>query len=208
MRVVDTQASKRTKERGGTGEGIHSRPKPLPETNVAPDVAETNNLASLRRTPSELRRYLKWTKDVMTEYGSVTQYILVHRLPKSWGQPPFTPASPLPFEDAADYRTLPNDWPYALEPGITHLVVWSRTPIPTDPETGDMTAESRARVAMFVNRYFVDALGSGGADKVVWFKNWVSLQSVPSLEHVHVLVRDVGDDMLELWTGERLRRKD
>jgi len=82
-------------------------------------------------------------------------------------------------------------------------VVWSRTPIPTDPETGDMTAESRKTVADFVKRYFVDTIGADGEDRVLWFKNWVALQSVRALEHIHVLVRDVESALLQEWAAER-----
>jgi hypothetical protein len=35
----------------------------------------------------------------------------------------------------------------------------------------------------------------------MWFKNWKSLQSVPGMEHVHVLVRDVPEDIIAEWTG-------
>lgn len=165
--------------------------------------AATNDLSVLKRKPSDLRRYMEWTADIKAQYGSVSRYILVNRLPRSWGQPPFTPESRIPFEHPADYKVLLNDWPYGLEPEITHIVVWSRTPIPTDPDTGDMTPESRARVRDFVARYFVHALGPGGEKQVLWFKNWVALQSVRSLEHFHVLVRNVGEATLERWTGER-----
>ncbi|KAM4055263.1 hypothetical protein HRG_006059 [Hirsutella rhossiliensis] len=169
-------------------------------------IIETNNLSVLKRKPSDLRRYIKWTADIKAQYGSMSQYILANRLPQSWGQPPFTPSSQVPFASPADYKVLLNDWPYGLDPEITHIVVWSRTPIPTDPETGDMTPESRALVQNFVKMYFVDALGPGGGKQVLWFKNWVALQSVRSLEHFHILVRDVGDDTLERWTGERRGR--
>lgn len=100
-----------------------------------------------------------------------------------------------------------NDWPYALEPGITHIIVWTRTPIATDTDKGDLIPESRALIDAFVKKYFVDALGPGGEDNVLWFKNWVALQSVRSLEHFHVMVRNVDDDMLERWTGERPVKK-
>ncbi|KAH6604222.1 hypothetical protein Trco_007668 [Trichoderma cornu-damae] len=171
-------------------------------------IVDTNDLSILKRKPSDLRRYIAWTAETKARYGSMTEYILQHRLPQAWGLPPFTPESPVPFGATSDYKVLLNDWPYGLEPGITHIVVWSRTPIPTDPETGDLTAESRARVESFVKTYFVDALGSGGEQKVLWFKNWVALQSVRTLEHFHVLVRDVDDDVLQRWTGERPRRSE
>ena len=145
---------------------------------------------------------MKWTAETKASYGSLTNYLLVHRLPKAWGAPPFTPESPIPFAAASDYRVLLNDWPYGLTPDVTHLVVWTRTLIPTDDETGDMTAESREVVGNFVHRFFVDRLGPGGADRVLWFKNWVALQSVRSLEHIHVLVKDVDRAVLDEWTRE------
>ncbi|KAF7536070.1 hypothetical protein G7054_g4826 [Neopestalotiopsis clavispora] len=154
----------------------------------------------LKRKPSDLRRYMKWTAETKAEYGSMTQYLLAHRLPKTWGAPPFTPKSNIPFEDPSDYQVLLNDWPYGLTSDITHIVVWSRTPIKTDAQTGDMTPESRSTIQDFVQRFFIDRLGPGGEDRVLWFKNWVALQSVPALEHIHLMVKDVGQDILDEWT--------
>ncbi|RCI08489.1 hypothetical protein L249_8783 [Ophiocordyceps polyrhachis-furcata BCC 54312] len=163
---------------------------------------EANDLAALKRKPSDLGRYIKWATEIKKQYGSMTAFILANRLPRTWGQPPFSPESQIPFDNAADYKVLRNDWPYGMESGISHLVVWSRTPIPTDAETGDLTAESRALIQGFVNRYFLASLGPGGEDRVLWFKNWVALQSVRSLEHFHVLVCDVDEDQLERWVED------
>jgi hypothetical protein len=146
---------------------------------------------------------MKWTVDTKAKYGSMSAYILQNRLPSSWGNPPFIPASTTPFQDPSDYRALLNDWPYGLDHDITHIVVWSRTLIPVDENTGDLTPESREVVKQFVKTYFVDRLGAGGEENVMWFKNWVSLQSVRALEHIHVLVRGVSDDILEEWTGDK-----
>lgn len=69
-----------------------------------------------------------------------------------------------------------------------------------------MTPESRKLIDAFVNRTFVRRLeleGSADADeRVLWFKNWGALQSVRGLEHIHVLVRDVPEAIIEEWTGE------
>ncbi|KAK5663892.1 hypothetical protein OQA88_100 [Cercophora sp. LCS_1] len=166
------------------------------------NIIQNNELHVLKRKPSDLRRYMKWTAETKAEYGNMTNYLLAHRLPKTWGTPPFTPVSKTPFQEPSDYRVLVNDWPYGFVPGIAHLVVWTRTTIETDSDRGDMTPESRKVVAAFVNRYFVDRLGVGGEDRVVWFKNWVALQSVRALEHIHVLVRDVDPVIVEEWTRE------
>lgn len=159
-----------------------------------------NNLSILKRKPSDLRRYMKWTADTKAEYGSMTNYLLAHRLPKEWGPPPFQPVSKTPFKDPSDYQVLINDWPYGLTPDLTHIVVWLRTPIATDPETGDMTPESRQTVADFVKRFFADRLGPDGGGRILWFKNWVALQSVRALEHIHVMVKDASKEVLDEWT--------
>ncbi|CCC05384.1 unnamed protein product [Sordaria macrospora k-hell] len=167
-------------------------------------LIQNNDLSVLKRKPSDLRRYMKWTAETKASYGSMTAYLLAHRLPKAWGAgPPFTPVSDVPFADPSDYCVLLNDWPYGFEPGITHIVVWTRTVIATDDDKGDMTPESRKIVDDFVKRYFVDRLGPGGEEKVLWFKNWVALQSVRALEHIHVLVKGVDPAVIEEWTRVR-----
>lgn len=175
---------------------------PVPIHSFSPSLTDANKLDVLKRKPSDLRRYMDWCAQTKAQYGSVTSFILQNRLPKTWGTVPFSPVSQIPFADPSDYRVLKNDWPYGLTPDITHIVVWSRTLIPTDPETGDVTPESRELIRNFVKTYFVDQIGPGGEDRVMWFKNWVSLQSVRSLEHFHVLVKDLDPAVLGKWTKE------
>jgi hypothetical protein len=82
-------------------------------------------------------------------------------------------------------------------------VVWSKTPIPTG-EDGDLTPESRRNLEGWVRRTFGEMVGE---EKVLWFKNWVHLQSVRALEHFHVLVRGASKEDLEFWTGEKQGRE-
>lgn len=116
-------------------------------------------------------------------------------------QPPqFAYSSAVPFADRADYAVLLNDWPYGFADGIRHLLVWTKSPIAVDDQRGDVTSESREQIEDFIREYFVEPLGESGKDQVLWFKNWVSLQSVRGVDHVHVLVRDVSEEQLSLWT--------
>ncbi|CZR69274.1 uncharacterized protein PAC_19174 [Phialocephala subalpina] len=161
-------------------------------------IIATNKLETLKRKPSDLRRYMAWSADIKKQYGSMTNYLIQHRLP--WGSPPFTYISTVPFKETPDYKILLNDWPYGLTPDITHIVVWSKTPIETDGTIGDVTEESRKIIEEFVKGTFAKRLGD--AKRVTWFKNWVSLQSVRALEHVHVLVKDATKEDLEFWTGK------
>lgn len=122
--------------------------------------------------------------------------------------PLFITESDVPFVSENDYKVLLNDWPYGLEPGIVHLVVWLKTRLAVKGDEGYLTADSKALVDEFVKRVFEDRLAEDGhaGDKVLWFKNWVGLQSVRGVEHVHILVRDVPQSILVEWTDGKLRQ--
>lgn len=168
-----------------------------------------HNLSVLKRWPSDLRRYLKWSSETKAAYGSVPNFVMTERLkwtplPSSTPEtgPKFEVKNPVSFADEADYKILRNDWPYGLAPGITHIIVWLKTRLEAEPTRGDMTPRSRQQVEDFIQSKFVDRVKDlpGEREKVMWFKNWTALQSVPGMEHVHVLVRDVPDQVILEWT--------
>ncbi|KAL3471936.1 hypothetical protein BJX99DRAFT_262759 [Aspergillus californicus] len=177
------------------------------------DIIARGDLGILKRKPSDLIRYLQWTKEAKAAYGTITNYICQRRL--CWLLPdPSSPTAafpfnnPIPFADPADFKILRNDWPYGLAKGVSHLVVWSRTPIPVKGADGVITEESYALIEDFVQRTFVRRLAEEGdlfsdpKSHVLWFKNYTALQSVRGLEHVHILLREVPDRFLHEWTGE------
>ena len=162
----------------------------------------------LKRKPSDLVRYKQFTKDINTTHGSSINYICQERLhwiplPSSTHStgPVFEYKSNIPFTFPDDFKVLRNDWPYGLAPGITHLVVWLKNRIAISQETGDLTEESRQKITEFIERTFTNKIGrKDAADCVLWFKNWSSIQSVRGLDHIHVLVRNVPDILLDNWT--------
>ncbi|CAI6244598.1 unnamed protein product [Periconia digitata] len=167
------------------------------------ELIASHQLDELKRWPSFLKAYLAWTAHVKAKYGSVTTYLLSQRL--FWtplndsGAFEFEVKSPVPFADPHDYKILRNDWTYAVTEGISHIVVWSRTRLPVDGE-GALTVEGRRLVEEFIAREFRNKAGEVvEGEKVMWFKNTTNLQSVRSLEHVHVLVRDVPEEVLKQW---------
>lgn len=165
-------------------------------------MSANNSLETLKRLPSDLRRYFAWSASIKQQYGGIVPFVIQKRL--YWtpispdGPPQFNHISSIPFDDPRDYAVLRNDWPYGFEAGITHLVVWTKTPIETNDSRGDVTAASRQIIEDFVRRYFVVDL-ERGEERVQWFKNWVSLQSVRGLDHIHVLVKDVPEELIEKW---------
>ncbi|KAL8738007.1 MAG: hypothetical protein Q9181_001146 [Wetmoreana brouardii] len=178
------------------------------------NIVETNRLDVIRRKPAERIVYKAWCKDIIATYGSITAYMCAERLqwtplPNSSADtgPVFDYRDSTPFVDPNDFKILRNDWPYgSFAPDITHLIVWSKPRIQTDPESGLVTPESRRLIDAFVGRTFVERLDHEdpqAGERVLWFKNWGALQSVRGLEHIHVLVRDVPESIIEEWTGEK-----
>lgn len=180
---------------------------------VAENAAARNDLAILKRKPSDLVRYIHWTRETKAAYGSMTNFILKERLHwepvSSSGKdgPVFATDSDVPFGSSKDMMIRYNDWPYGMAPGITHLVVWLKTRIPVEGDEGYLTAESRELIDTFVQRTFRDRVHSpaNADDNVMWFKNWVGLQSVRGVEHVHVLLRNVPQSLIDEWTGGQPR---
>ncbi|KAG6999241.1 hypothetical protein G7Y79_00036g071970 [Physcia stellaris] len=179
------------------------------------EIVDSNRLDVIRRKPSQRVIYKSWCKATIAVHGSITAYMCSSRL--HWEPlasssaetgPVFEVKDPIPFQHPADYRILRNDWPYgSFGTEITHLIVWSKCRIATEPESGLVTPESRALIddfveAIFINRLARDEAETPARERVLWFKNWGALQSVPGLEHIHVLVRDVADTIIEEWTGE------
>jgi hypothetical protein len=75
-----------------------------------------------------------------------------------------------------------------------------------DDARGDVTVESKRVIEEFVERQFVCALAKDAGvtidearKRIMWFKNWVSLQSVRGVDHVHVLVKNAPELLLEQW---------
>ncbi|CUS12020.1 unnamed protein product [Tuber aestivum] len=186
-------------------------------------LSEENRLEDLKRVPSDLKRYISWSHKTRQEYGTIQAFVLKERL--GWSD--LAPENPTPFASkdwnmwfqigrtkinlnlklliitlVADTKILVNDWPYGNAPGILHLVVWTKAPIPIiegpGPGAGDITPESRKLINDFVQHTFFQHLGS---ENVLWFKNWASIQSVRSVEHIHVLTRGASNEFLERVLG-------
>lgn len=145
-------------------------------------IVRARDLHLLTRDPASLARYHAWKEATVQTYGSVERYILEERL--HWTASA-TPASPTAFQVRSDWKCLLNDFPYAFEPGITHLVVWTKNKLPVDGE-GHLSAEGRPLLEHFLDRFL-----DGERDRDwTYFLNPPGLKSIGNLEHFHVLVRN------------------
>lgn len=167
-------------------------------------LISTGQLDELKRWPSQLKAYLAWTAHIKAKYESATIYLLTQRL--FWepindpsGAMTFNVRNVVPFADPEDYKILRNDWPYGHEEGIRHICVWLKQRLPVD-EDGDLSDEGKRMVDDFVDKEFRTKADETTRDsKILWFKNTTNLQSVRSLDHLHILVRDVDHDVLKQW---------
>ncbi|KAF2745165.1 hypothetical protein M011DRAFT_448070 [Sporormia fimetaria CBS 119925] len=161
-------------------------------------------LDELKRWPSDLKAYLAWTAHVKAKYGSSTNYLLQQRLhwtplPRSDGVLEFETKGARAFEEEGDWKVLRNDWGYAVEEGVVHLCVWSKVRLEVDGE-GALTEKGKEVVEGFVRREFRERVGEKEkGEMVLWFRNPMGLQSVRSLEHVHVLLRGVEEGVVRRW---------
>lgn len=138
-------------------------------------------------------------KDFQRKYGGVLNYIIRERLKWHTEDGVIVPACETFLGSPHDVKILPNDFPYGLDDGIKHLVVWSKAKIPQD-STGRITSEGAAMIEKYVAETFVKGLNMS-ADNVLWFKNYAALQSVRELEHFHVLLRDPSEEDLSRLIG-------
>lgn len=164
-----------------------------------------NRLELFKRLPSHLRHYIKWSSAIKEQYGGILSYICKERLHWEQRNSKVLFNNPIPFASPSDYCIRFNDWPYGVDQGVRHLVVWLKTPFSVRDD-GSLTTESRVRIETFLSATFVQRLAREShtdppENRVLWFKNWTALQSVSALEHFHVMVRDPSDDALKEWIG-------
>ncbi|KAI8985863.1 hypothetical protein BDB01DRAFT_786592 [Pilobolus umbonatus] len=121
-----------------------------------------NQVSKLRRNKSDEIVYRAWTKQALIDYGTIENYLLKEKLhfpsPESSNRPVVL--------------VLPNDFPYSVDPGIDHILIWSQEPL--QAEYIESILESRYDRTLYEWVYFVNP------------PEW---QSVRRLPHVHVFIR-------------------
>lgn len=162
------------------------------EWEEALDAIKNHQLEKLKRTPEQASRYSEF-KDILAAKGlTMVEHICQNRL--QW--PDMNPVNPEFLGDAKDIKVLRNDHPYGFASGIEHLCVWSRARCPCDPNQVP-TKWARQRIEAFLKERF----NKVPEKDVTWFKNTSALQSVPALEHFHVLIKGHPDLVQQALDG-------
>ncbi|MDC6271299.1 GIG1 family protein, partial [Acetobacter pasteurianus] len=173
-------------------------------------ISNTNQLELFARSEEQTNDYHKFKQYLKDNNITINDYILKHEL--HWkqsdlrlqqhvitGKSEYSTEYPqdLIFHNVDDLKILPNKYPYYFDKNIAHLCVWSKLTIPNDVNStvGDISPLTRR----IVDKYLEKTLGSRGVtkDQFVWFRNWSSLQSVRSISHIHVILRDVDPKVID-----------
>ncbi len=166
----------------------------------AREIVNSGKIADLYRSPECMEKYNKFKKVLKDEGIDMTTRIVVKQLhwlppstslrtPSSEILKEIEPQDSTPFANEHDITIVTNSFPYYLEDGLVHLCAWVKFPMPSDPESelGDISEKMKQLVDLYVNKTFVDHLGLT-EDKVLWFKNWATLQSIKTIPHIHVIL--------------------
>lgn len=109
------------------------------------------------------------------------------------------------YSDDSQIKILLNDFPYDIASEITHFVVWYRGTVPVTDDKGDISDETRNQMYQYVRRTFVEG-GQIPETEVLWFRNWLAIQSIKGINHIHVLVRGLTEtqvsDILETTSSK------
>ncbi|KAH9905007.1 hypothetical protein F4778DRAFT_770232 [Xylariomycetidae sp. FL2044] len=166
------------------------------------DIIAAGDMGALRRSPTDLRNYILWHPTISLRYGGVAAYVQKEKLGWDKGT---AAKSEILLQHEDDYKIIRNDWPYAFTPDVCHLVIWSKVPFEINRETGLPSTETTKSVESFLDRVFGEGMGCWRKDdRLLWFKQKVAFQSVPALEHIHVLLRKVDDDSVTKLTGQKM----
>ncbi|KAG2732508.1 hypothetical protein G9P44_004925 [Scheffersomyces stipitis] len=158
-------------------------------------IVTTNQLELFARSQAATDRYLKFKHDLKESKVNILDHILANEV--RWDVEDLREEGAI-FADKSDLRIIHNRFPYYFEDDVSHLCVWSKVRIPTDPNSadGDITTETRNKINQYIEETFIRPLGLTW-EQVEWFKNWTSLQSVKSISHIHVLIKGGDKNKIE-----------
>lgn len=189
--------------------------------NEVVHIVKNNELERFARLQAGSEKYLIFKRQLISDNTTIFKYLLVNQL--KWANKQDIEnlsdnqiqvkckLNDL-FVEPSDLKILPNDFPYNFSEGIYHLCVWTKFRIPVDPlsPVGDISKETRDIIEKYLYKTFCEKYGVKWED-LLWFKNWESLQSVKALSHVHVIIRGVSQETVNLMlytSGEVLTRDD
>ncbi|CAI5757637.1 unnamed protein product [Candida verbasci] len=177
-------------------------------------IINSNQLELFARSEQQTIKYHNFKQYLKDRNININDYLLNHELhwkeddlrdqefPNDKLEYDLNNKQDLIFFNPNDLEILPNKFPYYFDSNIKHLCVWSKLKIPNDSksEVGDISELSKKIIHKYLEKTFVNK--GIKWDQIVWFKNWLTLQSVKSISHIHILLKDVDDEFIDSLIGK------
>lgn len=156
------------------------RTVPLSWEDLVDIITIQNDLAKLSRSIEQQKEYEIYKRDLLRESRTVTDHVLCNKFPdifekrfdaetKLWySYPPLTDITSVAI------TLVKNDFPYYMEDGIEHWILWKLGESCDDQDIDEAKQELRKK------------------NKFTEFLHWVNpphLKSLPAVDHVHILGR-------------------
>ncbi|KAJ2834555.1 hypothetical protein GGI24_000348 [Coemansia furcata] len=132
-------------------------------------IVAAERLELLSRTTEQERVYTEHMQLLSQEHGSASAYVLKIKL------------ASFIADDSREYLIIPNDYPYALEPDMSHFIVWSKPKL----ASGIVPAPV---IKHMIGSYLDEHIGESKYEWT-WFVNQPHLQSIPDVSHGHLIVK-------------------
>ncbi|CAG8536700.1 7723_t:CDS:2 [Funneliformis caledonium] len=141
-------------------------------------------LELLRREKSLQLKYAAHKVKIAQEYSSLDHYVC--KVVLNWSKEILQKSSTSPQEyfssktPSTHYNLRLNDFPYIVDSSISHYILWSKLPFENQNEP-----DVKKEIDSFLKEKFP------GEKEWVFFINPPRLQSVKSIWHGHIFVRDI-----------------
>ena len=168
--------------------------KPLSWDDLVQIIQVEENLAKLSRSLPQERVYQRYRKNLLNEYQSVYDHILIskfnfeRRKDKETGRivayPPLSE-----FDGTVQTTLVPNDFPYCTEDNIEHWILWQLGREISHQDVDSAMLDLRRKLVNVVD--------------ILYWRNPPHLKSLPDIDHVHFLCkRKPGADVRPNAEGE------
>ncbi|KAF8820397.1 hypothetical protein IE077_003216 [Cardiosporidium cionae] len=138
------------------------------------EIAALGGIDALMRWPEVQKFYRQSMNNIKTTYESVDDYILITKFAyaEKYLENGKIQARPTEQAEMSTVNLCLNDFPYAIEEGLSHYILWSLKELSSDEAN-----------AMLRNEF------DSALYDIIYFLNAPALQTVGSVHHWHIFVK-------------------
>ena len=133
-------------------------------------------LDNLKRLPETELKYDLGKMDIKYNYVGIRDYLLIHKFGCEWKKNKDGKKKAINIKKVSNTSYIANTYPYNLEKGMTHDLIWSKTPL-TFNQIKDVIIKKHKW--NMLRREFI------------FWENPAQIKSIPEFLHYHVIWRNM-----------------